>query len=286
MRQDRAHNIVPRHAGKPDMLRPMTNTLRLTCIMSLVGVLACDSKAGTEAGSEAADETAGETGMGGDGVGDGDGDGDGDGNESLFGDCGDEVVSVLDGLDQIPAGFDSSAADIIASVAGNFAGTFTWTDVESGWTVSYAGTASPLTAALTHAGGEVRLFEVELDGLPPDGELGGLCGNYLQVDMQLDFATEDGAFAETLTVPVWIPEPDSESMPAYYYEIDFATHMGSLTLADFTVDQGMVTGIVLSGQVDDVGMGGELGMEVIISDGPDGIAGYGFMADYDAPRLP
>jgi hypothetical protein len=80
--------------------------------------------------------------------------------------------------------------------------------------------------------------------------------------------------------------PGSESTPAYYYELDFATHMGSLTAADFTVDQGMVTGIVLSGQVDDVGLSGELGMEVIISEGPDGVVGYGLMADYSAPRLP
>jgi hypothetical protein len=246
--------------------------------MSLVGVLACD-KAGNEAG-----ETGSETGMG---DGDGDpGDGDGDANESLFGDCGDEVVTPLVDLTQIPPGFASSVDDIIATVAGNFEGTFTWPASEGGWTVTYAGTESPLTAALTHAGGEVRLFEVELDGQPPDGELGGLCSNYLQVDMLFDFMTADGVFAESLTVPVWIPVPGSESTPAYYYEIDFAAHMGTLSLADFVVDQGMVTGIVLSGQVDDAGLSGELGMEVIISEGPDGIVGYGLMANYDAPRVP
>jgi hypothetical protein len=252
--------------------------------MTLIGVLACD-KGGSEAGSEAG---ASETGMG-DGDGDtGDGDGDGDpANESLFGDCGDEVVSVLDDLSQIPPGFESSATDIIAAVAGSFEGTFTWAESGGGWTVTYAGTESALTAGLSHAGGEVRLFEVELDGQPPaDGELAGLCGNYLQVDMQLDFATADGVFAESLTVPVWIPGPGSESTPAYYYELDFATHMGSLTAADFTVDMGTVTGIVLSGQVDDAGLSGELGMEVEISEGPDGIVGFGLMADYDAPRVP
>jgi hypothetical protein len=259
----------------------MTNTLRLACIMSLVGVLACDTKAGSEAG-----EAGSETGMG-DGDGDpGDGDGDGDANESLFGDCGEEVVSVLVDLDQTPPGFDSSVTDIIAAVAGNFEGTFTWSAEGGGWTVTHAGTESPLTAALTHAGGEVRLFEVELDGEPPNGELQGLCENYLQVDMLFDFVTADGVFVESLTVPVWIPGPNSESMPAYYYEIDFAAHMGSLSLGDFVVDQGMVTGIVLSGQVDDVGLSGELGMEVIISEGPDGVVGYGLMADYSAPRLP
>lgn len=249
--------------------------------MSLIGVLACETKAGNEAG-----EAGSETGMG-DGDGDsGDGDGDGDANESLFGDCGEEVVSVLEDLTQIPPGFDSSAQDIIAAVAGNFEGTFTWSASDGGWSVTYAGTESPLTAALNHAGGEVRLFEVELEGQPPNGELGGLCGNYLQVDMLFDFMTADGVFAESLTVPVWIPVPGSESMPAYYYEIDFAAHMGSLSLADFVVDQGMVTGVVLSGQVDDVGLHGEIGMEVIISEGPDGIVGYGLMADYDAPRVP
>lgn len=257
----------------------MTNTLRLACIMSLVGALACVIQPGSDAG-EAGSET-------GDGDGDpGDGDGDGDANESLFGYCGDEVVTVLEDLAQIPPGFDSSAADIIAAVAGNFEGTFTWAAGDGGWSVTYAGTESPLTAALVHAGGEVRLFEVELDGQPPNGELGGLCGNYLQVDMLLDFVTADGVFAESLIVPVGIPGPDSESTPAYAYEIDFAAHMGSLSLADFVVDQGMVTGVVLSGQVDDVGLGGELGMEVIISEGPDGTAGYGLMADYDAPRVP
>jgi hypothetical protein len=257
----------------------MTNTLRLACIMSLVGALACDSKAGSEAG-----EAGSETGMG-DGDGDS-GDGDGDANESVFGDCGDEVVSVFADLTQTPPGFDSSANDIIAAVAGSFEGTFTWSAEAGGWTVTYAGTESPLTAALTHAGGEVRLHEVELEGQPPNGELVGLCGNYLQVDMQLDFATADGVFAESLTVPVWIPGPDSESTPAYYYELDFATHMGTLALGDFMVDQGMVTGIVLSGQVDDVGLHGELGMEVVFSEGPDGLVGYGLMADYDAPRVP
>jgi hypothetical protein len=256
----------------------MTNTLRLACITSLVAALACD-KGGSDAGNEAASET----GMGGDGDGDGDGD---EANESLFGDCGDEVVSVLEDLDAIPPGFDSSVSDIIASVAGNFSGTFTWAPSDGGWTVTHAGTESPLTAAFTHAGGEVRLYEVELDGQPPNGELGGLCGNYLQVDMQFDFATEDGVFAETMTVPLWIPGPDSEGVPAYYHELDFATHMGSLTLDDFMVDQGMITGIVLSGQIDDVGLGGELGMEVVISEGPEGIVGFGLIADYDAPRVP
>jgi hypothetical protein len=254
----------------------MTNTLRLACITSLVGVLACDTKAGSETGSS---ETSSETGMG-------DGDGDGDANESVFGDCGDEVVSVVVDLAQIPAGFDSSAADVIATVAGSFQGTFTWAQADGGWTVTHAGTDSELAAVLTHVGGEVHLHEVELEGQPPDGELVGLCSNYLRVDMQLDFTTVDGVFAESLTVPVWIPSPDSESTPAYYYEIDFATHMGTLSAADFMVDQGMVTGIVLSGQVDDVGLGGELGMEVVISDGPDGIVGYGLMADYVAPRVP
>jgi hypothetical protein len=259
----------------------MTNTMRLACISSLVAVLACD-----KSGSEASDEAGSETGMSGDGDGDpGDGDGDGDGqNESLFGDCGNQVMSVVEDLDQIPAGFDSSVTDVIASVVGNFSGTFTWAPTEGGWTVTHAGTESPLTAALTHAGGEVRLYEVELNGMP--NELGSLCTNYLQVDMQFDFATEDGVFAESLTVPVWIPGPGSESVPAYYYVIDFDTHMGSLALGDFTVDQGMVSGIVLSGQLDDVGLAGELGMEVIISEGPDGIVGFGLMADYAAARVP
>jgi hypothetical protein len=132
----------------------------------------------------------------------------------------------------------------------------------------------------------VRLFEVALDGQPPNGGLGGLCGNFLQVDMLFDFMTADGVFAESLLVPVWIPAPDSGSMPAYVYELDFAAHMGSLSLADFVVDQGMVTGIVLSGQVDDAGLSGALGIEVIVSEGPDGIAGYGMIAEYDALRVP
>ena len=263
----------------------MSNTPRLAYIMSLIAVLACDTKGGTDSGNEAA---ATETGMDGDGDGDpGDGDGDEDGaNESLFGDCGDEVVSVVESLDEIPAGFDSSVADILAEIGGNFAGTFTWTDGEGGgWTVTYAGTQSPLTASITHDGGEVRLYEVELDGMPPDGELGGLCNNYLQVDMQFDFATEDGVFAETLTLPIWIPGPDAESLPAFYYEIDFATHMGSLTFEDFMIDQGTVTGVVLSGQIEETGLIGEVGMEVELSEGPEGIVGFGFMADYDAPRV-
>jgi hypothetical protein len=255
-------------------MRKLPLTLLIaTCVL---GLAACETKTNDEAGD-------GETGTAG-GDGDGDqGDGDGD-NEAQSGDCGEETVTVLEDLAQVPPGFSVSPADMIAALEGNFAGTFSWGPADGGWTNTHADMTSPLTAAITHNGGEVRLIEVELLGQPPMGDGGpNLCSNRLSVDVELEFATEDGVFAETLAVAMGVLADPGDTW-GFGWDIDFDQNGGTLDLADFMANDGDITALVLSGQASPAGLTGELGMEVTSGMGPDGVVGFGLIAEYDAAR--
>lgn len=249
---------------------------RLACITTFALALgACDKPSETDAelGSEETEET---------------GDGDGDNNEASGGSCGEETETILDDLTVTPTGFDSTVEDLLAALQGNFVGTFSWAPADGPWAATHAGTESPLTAAVAYSGGTVRLIEVENAGQPPDdGFEGSLCSNYLVIDVVLEFATEDGVFAESMTVPVTIPGPDAGTNASIYQSLDLDAMMGTLAIDDFMVDEGdVITDLVLLGEVTDAALLGELALEVTSGDGPDGTVGFGLIADYDAPRVP
>src|SRR5690606_23495319 len=93
-------------------------TILTTCLSLTVLGSACDP------GDKNSDTNADETGDPGEGEGDGDGDGDGDNNDGdegedqagYGGDCGEEVVSVVEDLGAALPGFDGPVNDYLALI--------------------------------------------------------------------------------------------------------------------------------------------------------------------------
>jgi hypothetical protein len=212
--------------------------------------------------------------------------GDGDGDNEQTGPCGELTETALDDLFVTPPGFATALNELLAMSEGNFEGTFSWYAAEGPWTTTYAGTESPMTAAMAYSGGAVRLVEVEKLGEIPDGEGGGwLCSNYVVVDVILEFATMDGAFAESWVVPLTIQGTEGEFAPSINHSLDLDALMGNLDLGDFMIESGTLTDAVLSGYVSSSGFVGELGIEVLTGEGPDAAVGFGGVAEFNAARL-
>jgi len=152
----------------------------------------------------------------------------------------------------------------------------------------HAGTESPLTVTATFAGGDAVLTEVPLAGQwVEDDLLGQLCSNTLEFDVELDFATEDGVFAETLLVRVTAlshtdPEFSDGIEPSIYHHLDMAAHQGSLSFADFQVVDGTLTDLIIIAGFGQDGLTGSLNAEVEAMDW----VGFGSIAGFDAPRVP
>jgi hypothetical protein len=149
-------------------------------------------------------------------------------------------------------------------------------------TVVHGGTASPLTLSVTYEGGQIRLTEVELAGQPPQGEGGpedsNLCGNILQIDVTLGFATEDGLFAESVEVPIIVYSHDEWVSPTFSFSLDMDALQGQLALEDFVVVGGTVADLVLRGEFNEGIVGG--GLTVVTS--PEGLEGFDPIGGYDA----
>jgi hypothetical protein len=250
----------------------------MTTLVLALGVTGCDlgDKQIGDGGTESGD---------GDG---GDGDGDGDG----FGPCGEETISSIPSnpYDYFTSPLDAfggkSVDDILTIVEGNYAGTFAWAPAEGVVQSAHADTESPLTVSASYAGDTV-LTEFALAGeWVDDGLLARLCSNTLEFDVALDFVTQDGVFAESLVVRVTAlshVEEGLDNEPSIYHELDLAEHQGSLSLGDFElVDDAQLTGLYLLGSFSETGMTGSLNVEVETMDW----VGFGFIAGFDAPRVP
>jgi hypothetical protein len=251
-------------------------TLFTTCLtLTLLGT-ACDLGDKSIGNDTGADQ--GETG-------DPTGDGDETTEQSGFGgNCGEEVVSVVEGLNAAVPGFDDVAADYLPLFEGTFMGEFAWIPEEEGPVIiEHAGTASPLTVTVTYEGGEIRVIETELVGQPPqgDGELEDeLCSNVLLIDVTLGFATEDGLFAETFEVPIRVLSHPDWLSPSFSFSLDMDAWQGELALDDFVVEEGMVSDLVLGGQFDGELVSGGLNIEILTMDW----VGFGNIGGYDAAR--
>jgi hypothetical protein len=151
--------------------------------------------------------------------------------------CGRETITVVEGVGAVPNTFDRSVDAMLAEVLGAYSGTFDW-DPLADLPVTHAGTSSPLTMNIGYDGGEIRLIEVTWHGEPHPiwpGEVPD-CTNRIEIDARLEFATEDGLFAES-----W---PTALEGEAFMYaglhfrqELDFATHQGALKFNDFGGDR-------------------------------------------------
>jgi hypothetical protein len=242
------------------------------CLISTLLATACDP--GDKSPN---DDNADESETGDPGEGNGDGDGDGEDQSAFGGDCGEETVSIIDDLGAALPGFTGTVTDQLGLIEGTYNGDFSWLPEDGPVTIEHAGTESPLTLTVTYEGGEVRLTEVELVGQPQDGELVGTCSNILEVDVTLDFVTDDGLFAESLQVPMRIYSQSDYALPGFYFSLDLAALQGELALEDFTVNEGTLSDLVLIGEFEDDNVHGSLNTEIMTMDwvGFGSVAGFG-----------
>lgn len=211
----------------------------------------------------------------------GDGDGDGDAPEPP-GVCGVETNSVIEDLDTAPNTFGRTVNQIIAGAVGDYAGEFNWL-ANDGFETAHAGTSSPLSMTLSYEDGEVRLREVAQHGNLPGGQLGGSpCSNSLEIDARLLLRTVDGLFDEDLDVTLRVDAIGGGGVQLNY-DIDFATHQGSLVYEDFSFQDNLVTTVVLGLGYAGATSDGYLGMEV--SDPDSDLIGFGPVANIESTLL-
>lgn len=210
-----------------------------------------------------------------------------DDDDDSAGGCGEETTTVLTDLSLVPPGFEQSAADVVASIEGDYAGKLTWRANDGPINVAHAGTNSSLTLGVAHDGGEVRLIEVELSGQFPGGNEGGTpCSNRLEIDTAISFATDDGLFAETWDASVElrsVADGFSEGNTASVYRpIDFAAHEGALLSSDFTFEGAELRDVIVTAGLGDGEVTGSVFMEVQSGDDETGWIGAGDVASFSA----
>ncbi|MBK8265381.1 MAG: hypothetical protein IPK80_29135 [Nannocystis sp.] len=207
--------------------------------------------------------------------------------------CGEETVTVLDDLSQIPAGFTLSPDQLLDGALGPFGGAFTWSQSDGPFTSAHAGTSSPLTMSIIYEGGEARLIEVERHGGYPNGQEGGVpCSNTVEIDLLLDFATEDGLFNEsqveaTLRIDAYGWEGDNER--TLIWQLDFGSLVGALKSSDFSFDSFTIESFWMQiGYPAEAQSTGALIMESHGEQGTpvEGIVGVGPVGGFNADAIP
>jgi hypothetical protein len=257
--------------------------ITISCLTLGLLVTACDlgeKSIGNDTGADQGDVGDGD-GDSGDGDGDsGDGDGDGDGDP---GGCGAQTVSIIDDPNEELPGFAELVVDYLAVAEGTYLGEFVWSPNDGPRTVEHAGTMSPLTLSVTYEGGEIRLTEVAHVGELPGGDPGGFaCSNTLEIDVRLDFVTDDGLFAESFEIPLLVYSHGGPSVPTLYFSLDMDALQGQLSLDDFSFEDGEITDLILTAEFSGDAVNGGLGMEVAWMDW----VGFGGIANFDAAREP
>lgn len=195
--------------------------------------------------------------------------------------CGEESQSILTDFDAIPPGFESSVAEVLALAEGSYTGTFTWNQNDGPVSVTHAGTSSPLAMSIGYAGGEVRLTEVELVGQTPDVE-GEPCSNRIEIDVNYEFATEDGVFAESGITTLQAESHAFEPGPSIDLELDLAALGGSLSASDFTVSDGILEKLELMIGFAQAPVTGALWVQIQVMDW----VGFGSIAGFTATKEP
>ncbi|MFV8755452.1 hypothetical protein ACNOYE_33300 [Nannocystaceae bacterium ST9] len=264
----------------------------LLVLASTLGLAACDLGPGS-LGDQPDGETGGESESESDSDSDGgnldaesdggnptDSDSDTEDEPGNPGACGEETLTIITDLSEVPAGFDRSVSNIIQDASGIYAGTFTWNDNDGPVTITHAGTSSPLSMDVDYVDGEVRLTEVEFAGEFPNGQEGGEpCSNHLEIDVKLEFATEDGLFAEALVAPLDAYSHSEDPGPKFYLDWGLLEgHMGSLSIDDFAFADATIEALILSASFADDQASGGLNMQVETMDW----VGFGVVASFSA----
>lgn len=212
-------------------------------------------------------------------------------DDNSAGGCGEEATTVLTDLSVVPPGFEQSAADVVASLEGNYTGKLTWRANDGPISIPHAETNSPLTLGVAHDGGEVRLVEVELAGEFPNGQEGGTpCSNRIEIDTTISITTEDGLFADTWDTSVEqrsVTDGFSEGgATMLYHSIDFSAQEGTLIASDFSFEGAELRDVIVTASFGDGEVTGSLLMEVQSEDGDGGWIGAGDVASFSATTTP
>ena len=241
-------------AGEASLGSPGTVPMRLAppCMLLLFAAAGCpggDDGTGSSAGSSTGDTSGASTTDAGSGT-------------TMF----DPTASASDGppmcvetptvlaLDEpSPLGF--SAAELLAGKLGPRATALVFDDFD-GIAVAYRGQTLALDVELRHAGGEVRWIDVVTDS-----EGGPACVDRIEVDVELDFMTEDGAFAESRAAVLVASTVDAATL-----EVLLPDLMGSLDPATLYENGWAVTGLLLTGTWSQELAGGKLWSETKDSD--------------------
>ncbi len=161
------------------------------------------------------------------------------------GGCGKVTTTPITDLATRPAGFDQSVGEMVASIEGDYVGTFTWFDNEGPVSVPWPDTSSDWSLRMARAGGEVRLVEVANHGEFPFGNEGGQpCSNYVEMDMQMTIAAGDGTLDEVLDVAVSSLSLNY-GVPNVAHELDLEALDGSLGPDDIEMDDGKIDRVSL-----------------------------------------
>ena len=121
------------------------------------------------------------------------------------------------------------AAQALVDLAqGDHTETFTWARDDS---------TTPLSLTVTHGGGEARF--VDSTAVYPDGggespAIGVICEDRVEVDVDLQFATDDGAFDEAWALAIWGVESDTAT---FRQDLDPDGLGGSYDMADDIGDE-------------------------------------------------
>lgn len=204
-----------------------------------------------------------------------------------LGSCGEVTETVLRDLQTPPNTFELGVEAMLASAVGSYGGTFSWYAADGPYTADAAGTSAGVEFELRYEGGEVRLLEYELHGQFPEGQYGGeLCSNRVEVEAVLDFATDDGLFAEqNIPVELWAVALDGQAM-SFRHDLDFEVHAGALAEDDFDLGEtGELLRVQLGGSFQGEGGGapavaasGSLFIELLETE--IDFVGFGAMASY------
>ncbi|MDP2314122.1 MAG: hypothetical protein Q8P41_14565 [Pseudomonadota bacterium] len=156
-----------------------------------------------------------------------------------------ETVSVLGIADETPLG--TSAEAVLAEIGGPVTTPLTW---------SRLATTTNLTLEARWDGGEVRFVDQE----PVEAGTEEGCGQWLEVDVTLDVATDDGSFAESWPLTLQVVQAGSAS---WQQDLDAVSLVGTFDPVDHgdpTADYDSL-GSEIGGTLDADGGAGEVTLQ-------------------------
>ncbi len=139
--------------------------------------------------------------------------------------------SVVTDLEAPITNFSQTPAAHIATMEGSWSGELKWRDDVI--SAPYAGTSTPVE--LKFSVGEVRLIEVEASGGDnPNAAAPEPCTNYLEIDINFEMTSEDGAFllAESAVAEVTLSPGGQIDRLKLLHAIDWENQAGELDETD------------------------------------------------------